>query len=169
MKLYDLRKNKNYINEVKDSLKRHNEKLSDVKANVLDIIANVKSNGDNALKTYSEKFDKVRLDNIKVSEEEINAAYDNLDSDFLEILKESKSNIEEYHSKQHYSHFDIDTGDKRLTQKINNYVRESYVLPGSNNRLQNLYSAPTSEASKYSYSQKVRDQLDSQSGKNPKK
>lgn len=83
---------------VKNLKKRNN--TVDVRRNVEDIIEDVKENGNNALRKYTLKFDKVDLKDFLVSEEEINSAYNKCDKSILEILEESKSNITKYHEKQ---------------------------------------------------------------------
>ena len=77
-----------------------NEPVAEVGGIVSDIINNVKTNGDKALSEYLEKFDKVKLTDFKVSEEEITAALNKVESEFLEILKEAESNIRAFHEKQ---------------------------------------------------------------------
>ncbi len=67
---------------------------------VADIIQNVKENGDSALKEYTKKFDKAEIETIKVSEEEITAAYKKVDPKLLETIKKSKQNIWSFHEKQ---------------------------------------------------------------------
>ena len=53
---------------------------------VADIIANVRTSGDKALFEYCEKFDKVKLDRLAVSEAEIDAAFAAVPADFLRIF-----------------------------------------------------------------------------------
>ena len=77
-----------------------NEPVAEVGGIVSDIINNVKTNGDKALSEYLEKFDKVKLTDFKVSEEEITAALNKVEPEFLEILKEAESNIRAFHEKQ---------------------------------------------------------------------
>ena len=77
-----------------------NEPVSEVGGIVSEIINNVKTNGDKALSEYLEKFDKVKLTDFKVSEEEITAALTKVEPEFLEILKEAESNIRAFHEKQ---------------------------------------------------------------------
>ena len=67
---------------------------------VADIIQNVKENGDSALKEYTKKFDKAEIETIKVSEEEITAAYKKVDPKLLETIRKSKQNIWSFHEKQ---------------------------------------------------------------------
>lgn len=77
-----------------------NEPVAEVGGIVSEIINNVKTNGDKALSEYLEKFDKVKLTDFKVSEEEIAAALNKVELEFLEILKEAESNIRAFHEKQ---------------------------------------------------------------------
>ena len=59
----------------------------DVADTVSEIIENVKKNGDSALFEYCEKFDKVSLTSLEVTAEEIEEAFNSVESRFLEILK----------------------------------------------------------------------------------
>ena len=77
-----------------------NEPVAEVGGIVSEIINNVKTNGDKALCEYLEKFDKVKLTDFKVSEEEITSALNKVEPEFLEILKEAESNIRAFHEKQ---------------------------------------------------------------------
>ena len=77
-----------------------NEPVAEIGGIVSEIINNVKTNGDKALSEYLEKFDKVKLTDFKVSEEEIAAALNKVELEFLEILKEAESNIRAFHEKQ---------------------------------------------------------------------
>ena len=77
-----------------------NEPVAEVGGIVSEIINNVKTNGDKALSEYLEKFDKVKLTDFKVSEEEITSAINKVEPEFLEILKEAESNIRAFHEKQ---------------------------------------------------------------------
>lgn len=67
-----------------------------------DIIADVRENGDKAVLEYEEKFDKCRMEpkDLLVTREEIEAAYKDLDPDFIEVMKKSAANIRSYHEKQ---------------------------------------------------------------------
>lgn len=67
---------------------------------VADILENVRSHGDNALREYSRKFDNAAIEEIRVSEEEILAAYNEVDPELLETIKRSKQNIQSFHEKQ---------------------------------------------------------------------
>jgi histidinol dehydrogenase len=64
------------------------------------IIADVRERGDEALRDYTEKFDRVRLDSFLVSEQEIEEAYSEVDCDFISIVREAAENIRIFHEKQ---------------------------------------------------------------------
>lgn len=67
---------------------------------VLDIIENVKTLGDDALFAFTQKFDGVKLEQLKVTETEIQAAYEKVDDELLSIMREARENIRVYHEKQ---------------------------------------------------------------------
>ncbi|WP_077619463.1 histidinol dehydrogenase [Bacillus sinesaloumensis] len=67
---------------------------------VLDILANVQKEGDTALRTYTKEFDGVLLDELKVTEQDIKLAYQNLDEKYTPIIREAAENIRDYHSRQ---------------------------------------------------------------------
>jgi histidinol dehydrogenase len=69
---------------------------------VAKIIQDVKDEGDKALIKYTRKFDKVRLSpkDLRVNASEINAAYQNIDTDFISSLKAIIANIEKFHRRQ---------------------------------------------------------------------
>ncbi|TDL78877.1 histidinol dehydrogenase [Peribacillus frigoritolerans] len=64
------------------------------------IIADVKQKGDAALFAYAERFDSVRLTSLRVSEAEVKAAYQALDQDLVEVIREASENIRFFHEKQ---------------------------------------------------------------------
>ncbi|HHF7062018.1 histidinol dehydrogenase [Streptococcus mutans] len=72
----------------------------DVEATVREIIEKVKEEGDEALRSYSEKFDHVVLSELHVSDQVVNEAFDKIDKDVLTALENAKANIESYHKQQ---------------------------------------------------------------------
>lgn len=64
------------------------------------IIADIRANGDAALREYTLKFDRVNLESFAVPEAEIEEAYGLVDSGFVEIVREAASNIRVFHEKQ---------------------------------------------------------------------
>lgn len=67
---------------------------------VTDIINDVKEGKDEAVKSYTEKFDGVLVEDLKVTEKEIEEAYKNLDKKLLDSLESAASNIEKFHTAQ---------------------------------------------------------------------
>lgn len=67
-----------------------------------DIIANVRENGDRAVLDYEAKFDKCKMEpgDLLVTRDEIDAAYKDLDPEFIKVMKRSAANIRSYHEKQ---------------------------------------------------------------------
>ncbi len=74
---------------------------------VTEIINNVKTNGDAALYNYAEKFDRVKLSALEVTAEERNAAMNEVEPEFLEVLEEAADNIRLFHRQQIRSSFII--------------------------------------------------------------
>ncbi|MHA1147349.1 MAG: histidinol dehydrogenase [Promethearchaeota archaeon] len=76
--------------------------LDEIKEDVLKIIEDVKNNGDNALINYSIEFDNVGLKQaeLRVSQDEINEAYNLIDKELLVALRYSKENLIKYHKAQ---------------------------------------------------------------------
>ena len=89
-----------------DSLKPEEILNRDIRAekNVEDVVdailAEVRTRGDEALKEYALKFDGAELENLQVTQEEIEDAFANMDPYFLETLKEAAANIESFHRQQ---------------------------------------------------------------------
>ncbi|MEK5441152.1 histidinol dehydrogenase [Fredinandcohnia sp. FSL W7-1320] len=67
---------------------------------VLEILENVEKDGDKALRYYTEKFDGVLLDGLKVTDSDFQEAYQKLDANLVLIIKEAAENIRDYHSRQ---------------------------------------------------------------------
>lgn len=72
----------------------------EVEATVAKIITNVIQNGDAALKAYSEQFDGVKLDQLRVPQAAIDAAFENASAELIDALNLAKSNIVSYHKKE---------------------------------------------------------------------
>ncbi|MDQ1144403.1 histidinol dehydrogenase [Bacillus sp. SORGH_AS 510] len=64
------------------------------------IIQEIRTRGDEALREYTEKFDRVNLSSFSVTEGELEAAYQKVDEDFVAIVREAAENIRAFHEKQ---------------------------------------------------------------------
>lgn len=66
---------------------------------VLTILKEVKDIGDQALFSYTEKFDGVSLEALKVSDAERKHAYEAIDNETIQIINEAAANIRDYHER----------------------------------------------------------------------
>ncbi len=101
IKTIDLRRGKD--TELFDKLvDRDRVGRKDVTEVVGEILENVRKGGDKAVLKYTQKFDGVDLEpsSMKVSDKEIEEAYDIVDPKLLDMIKRSKVNITAFHEKQ---------------------------------------------------------------------
>lgn len=83
-----------------DEIFSRSSSSKDVSSVVSSIIKDVQEKGDEALREYTKKLDGADISEIEVSKEEIKAAADSMDSEFMRVLEKAASNIRKYHSKQ---------------------------------------------------------------------
>lgn len=74
--------------------------IQDVLHNVSEIITEVASEGDKALFKYTEKFDGAKLESLRVTPEEIAGAYEAVDEDLMDSLRQAAENIFAFHDEQ---------------------------------------------------------------------
>lgn len=120
-------------NILTDLLKRSPNNYTQYESSVNEIIANVRSNGDQAVFDYTQKFDgaTVTADNIEVTEDEIAEAYELVDQKLLEVIRKAKENIRVYHEKQkQYSWFDSSIPATMLGQKVTPIAKAGVYVPG---------------------------------------
>ncbi len=107
---------------------KRNEEIEKI---VSDIIDNVKNNKDDALKEYTEKFDNVKLDELQVSEEEIDEAFSQVDDYFKQTLIQAKENIEFFHKHQLHNNFMLTKDDGIvLGQRYTAIQKAGVYVPG---------------------------------------
>ncbi|NMH68954.1 histidinol dehydrogenase [Bacillus sp. RO3] len=95
------------------------------------IISSVKERGDAAVHGYTEKFDGVRLENLKVSQTEIEEAFASLDSEMISIIEEAAENIRDFHEKQKRSSwFTTHEDGTMLGQKMTPLDSVGVYVPG---------------------------------------
>ena len=90
------------------------EEKYDVSGIVSEIIADVRKRGDAALLEYTEKFDNVKLGNLRVTDAEIEEAFSLVEPEFVEILRKAEKNIREFHEMQKQSGFEINKDGKKI-------------------------------------------------------
>ncbi|MCO6547972.1 MAG: histidinol dehydrogenase, partial [Gilliamella sp.] len=76
---------------------------------VADILAQVKQHGDEALKALSNKFDKVQIEQIKLTQEDIKAAANRVNPELKQAMRLAVANIEKFHQAQTYQPITVET------------------------------------------------------------
>ena len=74
--------------------------ITDVLNSVNEIVMEVGEKGDEALFKFTEKFEGARLDELRVGQEEIDAAYDLVEDRLKEALADAADNIFHFHRQQ---------------------------------------------------------------------
>ncbi|WP_300752767.1 histidinol dehydrogenase [uncultured Brachyspira sp.] len=114
-----------------DILLRSQFSYDDVNEKVKAILEDVKQNGDNALKKYAKMFDNAEIDNLRVTEKEIEEAYNRVDEKFKETLKLAYNNIEKFHKKQLRNSFITNEEEGIVMGQIVNPIEKVGVyIPG---------------------------------------
>ena len=110
-------------------LKRPTQTVADIESIVLGVFDEVKADGDVAIKKYTEKFDKVALDQLFVTDDEIEEAKRVVSEELKKAILLAKSNIEAFHAAQKTDRVTIETTDgvecwqeKRPIQKVGLYI-----------------------------------------------
>ncbi|MCZ2257841.1 histidinol dehydrogenase [Sporosarcina sp. G11-34] len=117
-----------YTNEDKQSNEQNNEELD---RTVLQIIAEVRKNGDKALIKFTEQFDDVRLENLIVTQEEFEEAQSLVTTEFIEAIQKAKQNITAFHEVQkEQSWFINGENGVLLGQKVTALNRVGIYVPG---------------------------------------
>ncbi len=103
----------------------------DYEKSVQDILATVERDKDDALYHYAELFDKVKLNSLIVSEEEIAEAFGKVTPSYIEIIRNAATNISEYHEKQKRQGFELRRdGGVILGQKVTPIEKAGLYVPG---------------------------------------
>ena len=110
-------------------LKRPTQSFKDIEKTVLGIFKEVQSIGDSAVVKYTSLFDGIALENIEVSNQEIEEAIGSVSQELKEAIQLAKSNIEKFNKAQITSKIEIETTEgvlcwqeKRPIQKVGLYI-----------------------------------------------
>jgi histidinol dehydrogenase len=113
----------------RDFLKRPTKTIADIEATVNEIFSEVKTKGDEAVTKYTQLFDGVSIEELLVSEEEINSAKNEVSEELKDAINLAKGNIEKFHSAQKTERITIETTEgvscwqeKRPIQKVGLYI-----------------------------------------------
>jgi len=92
------------VNEIAQQLRNEqqwrSEQATGVEEQVQAIIKTVRQQGDAAVIAYTKEFDGVTVENLAVSQETIEEAFERIDPDVLAALEAAKKNILSYHRHQ---------------------------------------------------------------------
>jgi histidinol dehydrogenase len=98
---------------------------------VMEIIARVRKYGDQAIYSYTEKFDSVKLTSLTVTEQEFDDAGKMADPAVIQALHQAKANIEKFHRQQvEKSWFHEKEQGVTLGQKITPMEKAGIYIPG---------------------------------------
>ncbi|NOQ91473.1 MAG: histidinol dehydrogenase [Flavobacteriaceae bacterium] len=110
-------------------LKRPTQAYEQVEKTVNYIFKDVQLNGDEAVRKYAKKYDKVNLDELLVSQKEISNAITEVSDDLKTAIQVAKSNIEQFHQAQVTKPVEVETmpgvtcwQEKRAIQKVGLYI-----------------------------------------------
>lgn len=118
---------------LEDLLKRSPNNYGNYEAAVAEILNKVRLEGDRALFDYTREFDKSEItkETIRVTEEEIQEAYDAVDPALVDVIKKALVNIRSYHEKQKQnSWFTSSEEGTMLGQKVMPLQRVGVYVPG---------------------------------------
>ncbi|MGO3548697.1 histidinol dehydrogenase [Paucilactobacillus nenjiangensis] len=102
-----------------------------IEAAVREIIETVQAKGDAAVRDYTKKFDGVELADFKISEERIDAAYENIDPKTKEALEVARDNIISFHKKEvEYGFVDTEKAGVMRGQKVIPLASVGLYVPG---------------------------------------
>ena len=116
--------------DINKILSREIQSYGEYEESVRQIVADVMTGGDAAVKKYTRKFDGVSVDGLAVSGDEIDEAFASISPRFLEVVKKSAENIAEFHSKQKKSGFEINRDGVTLGQKYTAVEKAGLYVPG---------------------------------------
>ena len=120
-------------NLLEDLLQRSPSSYGQYEQAVAEILNNVKIEKDKALFAYTEQFDHAHIDasNVRVTMEEIQAAYEEVGEELLRVIRGSLESIQSYHEKQRqFSWFDSKPDGTILGQKVTALQRVGVYVPG---------------------------------------
>lgn len=113
-------------------LKRSPNNYGEFEGRVNAIIEEVRKNRDQAIFSYTKQFDgaDINADNILVTEEEIQEAYEQVDETLLSVIRKSLVNIKKYHEKQMQNSWFTSEDGIILGQKVTALATVGVYVPG---------------------------------------
>ena len=116
------------LNKYLKSKESSSKKVTSV---VQEIIEDIKTSGDESLRDYTYKFDKILLETFKITDEERRLALKQTDDDFVNVLKKAIQNIQVFHKNQRPDAFEYKTHKNSIIgQKVTPIERAALYIPG---------------------------------------
>ena len=106
----------------------------EVEAAVDGVLADVRERGDEALLELTERFDGVRPEPLRVTEEELSEAFSACPPELICALRAAAENIREFHAKQVREGFEFKRGDAVLGQRVLPLASAGLYIPGGTAR-----------------------------------
>ncbi|MEM3873402.1 MAG: histidinol dehydrogenase, partial [Nitrososphaeria archaeon] len=129
---------------IKEEIRETKEEEQELIKLVSEIVSKVRSNGDSAIKEYTSLFDKVELDNVLFTREEIASIIDLVPNEVKELIDTNISRIRKFAEFQLSMYKDmemeVDGGETILGQRIVPLESVGVYVPGG--RFPLLSSAP---------------------------
>lgn len=132
IKVIDIRQGKN-LESYEKLVNKTQMDMGNIYDKVNTIVSNVRQRGDNAVLEYTKAFDGIDLtaSTMKVTQREIEEAYDKVDKKIIDVIKRAKANIEDFHSKQkEKSWFSTEKDGVLLGQMLNALEVVGVYVPG---------------------------------------
>lgn len=102
-----------------------------VDAAVTEILADVRQNGDAAIRKYTLKFDGAVPESMEISREEMQRLTKECEPDFLSALQQAAENIRDFHARQkQQSWMEPRTDGVMMGQRIRGLTRVGIYVPG---------------------------------------
>ena len=116
-------------NDWETILKRPTQTVADIESTVTEVFNEVKTNGDHAIREYTQRFDKVSLNDILITETEIEEAIKLVPEELKQAIQLAKGNITRFHEAQKTGKLEVATmtgvdcwQEKRPIQKVGLYI-----------------------------------------------
>jgi len=110
-------------------LKRPTQTVADIEQTVNQIFEEIKAKGNSAVSKYTELFDGIKIDDLRVSSAEVQNAGNEISEDLKSAIKLAKANIEKFHSAQKTDRITVETAngvscwqEKKPIQKVGLYI-----------------------------------------------
>ena len=90
-------------------LKRPTQTFTDIEETVKTIFKEVQAKGDIAVSKYTSLFDGIEIENIEVSNQEMEEAINLVSQELKDAIQLAKANIEKFHKAQISSKIEVET------------------------------------------------------------